>query len=101
MRLILLLFIFALVLVGCSVAGGTQVGKDITESIPTGNSTIGPPSSTDRTMKASQESQTSTLLENLGPAPELTNKIWINTAAPLRLADLRGNVVLLEMWTFG
>ena len=40
-------------------------------------------------------------LENLGPAPELTNEVWINTDQPLRLADLRGNVVLLEMWTYG
>jgi thiol-disulfide isomerase/thioredoxin len=37
---------------------------------------------------------------DLGVAPELTNTVWINTTAPLRLADLRGKVVLLEMWTF-
>ena len=40
-------------------------------------------------------------LEDYGPAPELTNEVWLNTAAPLRLADLRGQVVLLDMWTFG
>ncbi|HVM70146.1 MAG TPA: redoxin domain-containing protein [Anaerolineales bacterium] len=39
-------------------------------------------------------------LRDLGPAPELTNTIWINTDTPLRLANLRGKVVLLEMWTF-
>lgn len=39
-------------------------------------------------------------LPNSGPAPELNNTIWLNTDAPLRLADLRGKVVLLEMWTF-
>ena len=39
-------------------------------------------------------------LRDLGPAPELTNTVWLNTPAPLRLADLRGKVVLLEMWTF-
>lgn len=38
---------------------------------------------------------------SLGLAPELTNDIWINVEAPLRLADLRGKVVALEMWTFG
>jgi len=40
-------------------------------------------------------------LKSLGPATELENEIWINTAEPLRLGDLRGQVVLLEMWTFG
>ena len=40
-------------------------------------------------------------LPDLGVAPELTNDVWLNTTGPLRLADLRGNVILLEMWTFG
>jgi hypothetical protein len=40
-------------------------------------------------------------LPNLGPAPELQNETWLNTSGPLRLADLRGSVVLIEMWTFG
>lgn len=40
-------------------------------------------------------------LPDLGEAPELKNEIWLNTPQPLRLADLRGQVVLLEMWTFG
>ena len=35
-----------------------------------------------------------------GQAPELENEVWLNSA-PLRLADLRGKVVLLDMWTFG
>lgn len=40
-------------------------------------------------------------LPDLGPAPELRNDTWLNVDSPLRLADLRGKVVLLEMWTFG
>jgi hypothetical protein len=40
-------------------------------------------------------------LRDAGPAPELTNTVWLNTAGPLRLANLRGKVVALDMWTFG
>lgn len=34
------------------------------------------------------------------PAPDLASSTWLNSA-PLRLADLRGKVVLVEFWTFG
>jgi thiol-disulfide isomerase/thioredoxin len=43
---------------------------------------------------------TSASLKDLGPAPELTNDTWLNVESPQRLADLRGRVVALEMWTF-
>jgi thiol-disulfide isomerase/thioredoxin len=49
-------------------------------------------------MKTSTQKPT---LPDLGLAPELTNTVWLNVAAPLRLANLRGKVVLLDMWTFG
>ncbi len=40
-------------------------------------------------------------LPDLGPAPELSNDSWLNTDSPLRLADLRGKVTAIDMWTFG
>ena len=40
-------------------------------------------------------------LPDLGPAPELQNDIFLNTEGALRLSELRGKVVLLDMWTFG
>jgi hypothetical protein len=39
-------------------------------------------------------------LESYGPAPELHNDVWLNSE-PLSLADLRGQVVMVEFWTFG
>jgi len=33
-------------------------------------------------------------------APEISNEVWINSP-PLRIADLRGKVVLIEFWTYG
>ncbi|MCZ6624219.1 MAG: hypothetical protein O7B35_08320 [Deltaproteobacteria bacterium] len=34
------------------------------------------------------------------PAPEINNQVWINSPA-LKMADLRGKVVLLQFWTYG
>jgi hypothetical protein len=34
-------------------------------------------------------------------APEFPAPVdWLNTQQPLRMADLRGKIVLLEFWTF-
>jgi hypothetical protein len=38
---------------------------------------------------------------DLGAAPELLGDTWLNTPSAVRLADLRGKVVLVDMWTFG
>lgn len=40
-------------------------------------------------------------ISDFGPAPELANTVWLNTDQPLRLEDLHGKVVLIDMWTFG
>ncbi|MFL7812798.1 MAG: redoxin domain-containing protein [Anaerolineales bacterium] len=51
-------------------------------------------------LRPSASAPVNSRLAEFGQAPELTNEIWLNTDQPLRLADLRGNVVLLEMWTY-
>ena len=38
---------------------------------------------------------------DLGAAPELVGDTWINVDAPLRIVDMRGKVILVDMWTFG
>ena len=69
--------LLALILFGCAPQGDTE-----------------PQAQEDLMRKAAS-------LPDLGPAPELTNDTWLNVDSPLRLADLRGKVVLLDMWTFG
>lgn len=48
----------------------------------------------------SMQAQSDSDLPVLYDAPELHEGIWLNSDVPLQLADLRGSVVLLEMWTF-
>ena len=64
---------------------GLIFGLTACATAATGNETVNNPAS----------------LPDLGPAPELTNGAWLNVDAPLRLADLRGKVVIIDMWTFG
>lgn len=52
-------------------------------------------------MLKEKPSSSSASLPDLGPAPELAGDVWLNSPSPLRLADLRGKVVIIEMWTFG
>lgn len=40
-------------------------------------------------------------IENM-KAPDFDGGLaWLNTEKPLRMADLRGKIVLLDFWTFG
>ena len=78
----LLLFGLVLILMGCSIPI-TEAG-DMEKTSATGSKRL-----------------PNVSLDNLGPAPELDNTIWLNTDTPLRLSELRGKVVLLDMWTFG
>jgi hypothetical protein len=48
-----------------------------------------------------EESLPAVELLDLGKAPELKGETWLNTDQPLQLNNLRGKVVLLDMWTFG
>lgn len=52
-------------------------------------------------LPATVTQQPEVVLPDLGPAPDITNQVWLNTDRPLDLAALRGKVVLVEFWTFG
>ena len=76
--------VFGLLLLGLAACGTVATPKpesETTEAMPTNTSLSN--------------------LPDLGSAPELTNEVWLNVDAPLRLADLRGKVVAIDMWTFG
>ena len=69
---------------------------------PTGEPSTAAESPTAQPTEAAlTEEPESESLPVIRPAPELENEVWLNTDQPLRLADLRGQVVLLDMWTFG
>jgi len=80
----LLFGLFAILLFGCSAQQNTSSPQ----------SDVQPPTEEPPLPKVAS-------LPDLGPAPELTNDTWLNVDSPLRLADLRGKVVLIDMWTFG
>jgi hypothetical protein len=91
----------AFLLVGCAAVAGA--GSAPQEPAPEQGADQAEPKAEEVLPEASSVStpEIQVELENLGPAPELNNEVWLNTDKPLRLADLRGQVVLLDMWTFG
>ena len=70
------------------------IGLTACATAAAGSNTVTEPTSAPKTNSASS-------LPDLGPAPELTNETWLNVDSPLRLTDLRGKVVAIDMWTFG
>jgi len=96
----LLLVIFIL-LVGC--VGGTEGFTIVSQESQNPELNPAQEITPDRNTPSPPEPESETManLPNLGSAPELTNEVWLNSDRPLRLADLRGQVVLIEMWTFG
>jgi thiol-disulfide isomerase/thioredoxin len=101
----------ALTLAGCAASPGSNADPDGGGPLPEPEVQIDPagadptaPTAPIDSAGADRIAPTSTshlFLEDLGPAPELNNEIWLNTSGPLRLEGLRGKVVLLDMWTFG
>lgn len=96
-----LLVVLFMAMAGCSVGGGVRNEEQSDGQIPI----VNPPEEESRgeavAIIETPEARAAPALSNLGVAPELTNEVWINSTEALRLSDLRGKVVLLEMWTFG
>ena len=93
--------LLAILLVGCGLAAGrngqettiknSPRQKDIEKIVEAPANQLSTPSPSPVTPAD---------LPDYGPAPELENSVWLNVDHPLRLQDLRGKVVLLDMWTF-
>jgi hypothetical protein len=97
-----LLLVLLVITTGCSAVEG-KAGIDELQSGGTNTPEPTPvdiKSTSSPAVTNSVQSQLSSL-PDLGEAPELTNTVWLNSDKPLRLADLRGKVVLVDMWTFG
>ena len=99
------LFVLSLLLAACA---STSAARDDPGSVsaepvqertpaqtPTETSVMQP------TTTATQPPQPTAAIPDLGPAPEITNQVWINAPGPLTLEGLRGKVVLVEFWTYG
>jgi thiol-disulfide isomerase/thioredoxin len=92
--------LLAILLVGCGLAAGSvgqRLGADVNMEQKVTEKPVDAPAS----QPATPSPAASADLPDYGLAPELENSVWLNVDRPLRLQDLRGKVVLLDMWTFG
>lgn len=64
------------------------------------NSAPVPTIAVDSSTSTPEQSALLAKLRPQGEAPELRNEVWLNSE-PLKLADLRGQVVIVEFWTYG
>ncbi len=91
----------SLLLSGCSAATPSQALDP--GNISDQNSDSAPsqvPDPVNMPEQNTENVQTEIQLPHIGPAPEIAGSPWINSD-PLTMPALRGQVVLLEFWTFG
>ncbi|MCA9950836.1 MAG: redoxin domain-containing protein [Anaerolineales bacterium] len=86
-----------------SVVETTAVAPTMPHSTPTLESaTQTPPATPTLAPTEIPPAKETVNLPDLGPAPEFTNQVWLNTDAPITLASVQGEkAVLVEFWTFG
>jgi thiol-disulfide isomerase/thioredoxin len=94
-RILSLFILSGIILASCIPAGAQAAGMPTSEA----DVQTRPPASTSPPVTPEQPAAPLNL-PDLGPAPELENQVWLNTDHPLRIQDLGGKVILLEMWTF-
>lgn len=84
----------------------TRVAETRAELTAAGDESMAGPGGEPASVEESKAGPTAQQLDLLarlrpqGEAPELFNEVWLNSE-PLRLVDLRGQVVLIEFWTYG
>jgi thiol-disulfide isomerase/thioredoxin len=92
--------LLAILLVGCGLAAGSvgqRSGADVNMEQKVTEKPVDAPASQPATPSPAAGAD----LPDYSLAPELENTVWLNVDHPLLLQDLRGKVVLLDMWTFG
>ncbi|OGO37806.1 MAG: hypothetical protein A2W35_04635 [Chloroflexi bacterium RBG_16_57_11] len=92
-----ILLAFSLILVACTSTVASTQSTQSARVVP-----FSPTASVERSKPSNTEEITvMSVYPDLGPAPELAGNVWLNSQGSLHLSDLRGKVVLVDMWTFG